>query len=51
MFQKFFFFLGGGGGGVPMPSSNTNILQFNQCQKSDMIPSIIYAHLDDLTKI
>ena len=33
--------MGGGVGGVPLPSDNTKILQFNQCQKSDMIPSII----------
>ena len=28
-----------------MPSENTKILEFNQYQKSDKVPSIIYADL------
>ena len=34
-----------------MPSEGTNILQFNQYQKSDKTPSIIYADLESLIKI
>ena len=30
---------------VVMPSEETEILEFNQCQKSDKIPFIIYADL------
>ena len=33
-----------------MPSQIDNILQFNQCMKSDKIPHIIYADLESLIK-
>ena len=32
-----------------MPSEDTEILEFNQYQKSAKIPSIIYADLESLT--
>ena len=35
---------------VVMPSKDTEILQFNQYQKSDKISSIIYADLESLIK-
>ena len=31
-----------------MPSENTNISEFNQCQISDKTPSVIYADLESL---
>ena len=31
-----------------MPSEHTKILEFNQCQKSDKVPFIIYADLECL---
>ena len=31
--------------GVVMPSENTKIIEFNQYQKSDKTPSIMYADL------
>ena len=33
-----------------MPSDDTKILEFNQNQKSDKAPFIIYGHLQSLTK-
>ena len=36
--------------GVAMPSSDTKVLQFNQYQKSDKRPSIIYADIECLIK-
>ena len=33
---------------VPMPSEDTNILEFNQYQKSDKAPVIIYGDLECL---
>ena len=35
---------------IIMPSEDTKILQFNQCQISDKAPFIIYADLDCITK-
>ena len=29
-----------------MPSEYTKILEFNQCQKSDKVPFVIYADLE-----
>ena len=31
-----------------MPSEDTKILEFNQCQKSDKAPFVIYADLESL---
>ena len=33
-----------------MPSKESKMLKFNQYQKSDMTPSIIYADLESLIK-
>ena len=33
-----------------MPSKDSKMLKFNQDQKSDMTPSIIYADLESLIK-
>ena len=33
-----------------MPSENTKILEFNQYQKSEKAPFIIYAHLECWTE-
>ena len=33
-----------------MPSKNTKTLEFNQYQKSDKVPSFIYAGLEFLVK-
>ena len=33
---------------VVMPSEDTKILEFNQCQKSDKAPFVIYADLESL---
>ena len=35
---------------VNMPSNDTKILEFNQCQKSDKAPFIIYADLECIIK-
>ena len=37
--------------GIALLTSKDNILKFNQCRKSDKIPSIIYAGLESLIKI
>ena len=36
--------------GVVMPSEDTKILEFNQDQKSDKVPSNIYADLESFIK-
>ena len=36
--------------GAAIPSEDIKILEFNQCQKSDKAPSIIYADLKSLIK-
>ena len=33
-----------------MPSEDTQILEFNQCQKFDKTPFIIYSNLECLTE-
>ena len=35
---------------IIMPSENTRILEFNQCQKSDKAPFIIYQDLECVTE-
>ena len=39
-----------GGGGVVIPSRDTKILEFNEYQKFEKTPSIIYADLESLNK-
>ena len=36
--------------GIAMPSEKYNILEFNQCMKSDKISYIIYADIESLFK-
>ena len=36
--------------GVVMPSEKDNILEFNQCMKSDKMPYIIYADIESLIR-
>ena len=36
--------------GAIMPSKDTKTLKFNQYQKPDKVPSIIYAYLESLIK-
>ena len=37
-------------GGIVMPSEKDNILEFNQCMKSDKMPYIIYADIESLIR-
>ena len=36
--------------GIVIPSKKNNVLEFNQCMKSDKMPYIIYADMKSLIK-